>query len=319
MLPIPLSFADLKGVRKGVPRTNTMRTKASCLVLLVISFSAQLVFKVPVIVRTPIPLGLGLASQPEPIILADFSEFLPNVNHSNIKSTNYIDHLYFSLVESFPSQPQSESYLLSTEKWGNIYKFTLNMSVLVEYRREHLGKVFVELSSRYSERDYYRIIPSTKQRFPLVSCEVLDDQLLNDGVIQLLGYPDDTLEMVQIDNNNLFVNDYYYTNTLLFQMKRTQGILTCTIRNGTDSQVLLAHEWNASVAKPLNYILLGYFTEPNELTEYFHVNFFDFRAVLSPPASPPPSYDFGRWCLFYVVLGLLAILIYWNKKRSNQL
>jgi len=101
-------------------------------------------------------------------------------------------------------------------------------------------------------------------------------------------------------------------------------VLACTIRNGTDGQVLLAHEWNASVAKPLNYILLGYFIGPpgNESPggsayESVHVNFFDFRAVLSPPAASP-QYDFVRGCLFLVVLGLLAILIYWNKKKSNQ-
>jgi hypothetical protein len=277
------------------------------------------------IVRTPIPPGLGLASQPEPIILEDFSEFLPNANHSNIRSTNHIDHLYFSLY-SIPSQPQFESYLLSTEKWGNIYDFTLNVSLQVEYKGGHLDKVFVELSSRYAERDYYRIIPSTTQRFPLASCVVSDDQLLNGGVIQLLGYPDDTLEVVQIDNNLTEDYHYYYynTHTWLFQMKRTQGVLACTIRNGTDGQVLLAHEWNASVAKPLNYILLGYFIGPpgNESPggsayESVHVNFFDFRAVLSPPAASP-QYDFVRGCLFLVVLGLLAILIYWNKKRSNQ-
>jgi len=317
MLTITLSLVDLKWVRKGVTRTNVMRTKARYILLLFILFSVQLLFKAPLIVRTNTPHVLGLASHPEPIILDDFSEFFLNTDDRNIESSNRIHRLDISMIESFPSQTRYESYLLTTEKWGNIYEFTLNVSLMFEYRGVYLDKVLVELSSRYSERDYYSKTPPTfaEQHFPLASCIVSDNRTLNDGVIQTLGYPDDTIEVFQIDNNNILTEDYHYTNILLFQMKRTKGILSCTIRNGSNNNTLLSHEWNASVSKPLNYILLGYFIEPNEFTEYAHVNFFNFRALLSPPARPP-SFNSFRLFLFSVTLGLLVILIYWNKKRK---
>ncbi|MFW9922176.1 MAG: PPC domain-containing protein [Candidatus Thorarchaeota archaeon] len=193
---------------------------------------------------------------PYPKQLNDFQDFDIFINDTYVQSNNAISNITMNYYGGSNETYATEYFVYNLEEYGNCTDFTIQMDLEYNYTGyTMLGNMQLLLSSKFDEQGNFIGTLENSSKRDICYARVYDAWNSNGGVFKIGATPDDSWDEYQ--------TQYGSTNQqgkISIILTRSAKILTISIIKNTIT--ILSHNFG-EVYKPVNYILVGGYTNAN--------------------------------------------------------